>query len=212
MTKTIGEALVWMDAVLAGLPVGDGAVRPFVLPAHTALAAVRDHPLRANEPASGIAAAALMVSRAALVASPSDLAAAAQHLPDIADDLFGAARRWTENTLYPRTSPLPGERRRPATLERAIARISGSLDAASTLSVVLADDLGHLQSPAGDDLGPARHLRGVARWGWRTGREVGRRPGGHRVATGQELADPERRQHDEDRHEGGRPEPAASPN
>ena len=42
MTKTIGEALVWMDAVLAGLPVGDGAVRPFVLPAHTALAAVRD--------------------------------------------------------------------------------------------------------------------------------------------------------------------------
>jgi hypothetical protein len=107
------------------------------------LAAVGDHPLRANEPASGIAAAALMVSRAALVASPSDLAAAAQHLPDIADDLFGAARRWTENTLDPRTSPLPGERRRPATLERAIARISGSLDAASTLSVVLADDLGH---------------------------------------------------------------------
>ena len=107
------------------------------------LAAVRDHPLRANEPASGIATAALMVSRAALVAAPSDVAAAAQHLPDIADDLFGAARRWTENTLDRRTSPLPGERRQPATLERAIARVSGALDAASTLSVVLADDLGH---------------------------------------------------------------------
>ncbi len=46
MTKTIGEALGYVDAVLAGLQ-GTGAgpsagVQPFVLPAHTALAAVRD--------------------------------------------------------------------------------------------------------------------------------------------------------------------------
>lgn len=40
MTKTIGEALAFVDAVGA-VPVPDGVV-PFLLPAHTALAAVRD--------------------------------------------------------------------------------------------------------------------------------------------------------------------------
>jgi hypothetical protein len=84
-----------------------------------------------------------MVARTALFASSSDLSIAAQHLPDLADDLYGAARHWSDASLNARTPPLPGDRRRPATLERAIARTSASLDAAATLSVVLADEAGH---------------------------------------------------------------------
>jgi triosephosphate isomerase len=47
MTKTIGEALAFVDAV-AAVPVPDGVV-PLLLPAHTALAAVRDR-LPASSP------------------------------------------------------------------------------------------------------------------------------------------------------------------
>ena len=42
MTKTIGEARAWVDAVVAGIGPGVPGVQPFVLPAHTALAPVRD--------------------------------------------------------------------------------------------------------------------------------------------------------------------------
>jgi L-erythrulose 1-phosphate isomerase len=42
MTKTIAEALAWVDGVEDGLGTGVPGVTTFVLPAHTALAAVRD--------------------------------------------------------------------------------------------------------------------------------------------------------------------------
>lgn len=47
MTKTLGEARSWVDTVVSGLTTSGGTaapvgVQPFVLPAHTALANVRD--------------------------------------------------------------------------------------------------------------------------------------------------------------------------
>jgi len=107
------------------------------------LAALRDRPTTTDTCRPDITATSLMVARTALFASSRDLSIAAQHLPDLADDLYGAARHWSDASLDARTSSPPGDRRRPATLERAIARASGSLDAAATLSVLLADEAGH---------------------------------------------------------------------
>ena len=107
------------------------------------LAALRGRPTTTDTCCPDITATSLVVARMALFASSSDLSIAAQHLPDLADDLYGAARHWSDATLHARTSSLPGDRRRPASLERAIARVSRSLDAAATLSVVLADEAGH---------------------------------------------------------------------
>jgi L-erythrulose 1-phosphate isomerase len=50
MTKTIGEAQAWVDVVLEGLGTGVPGVRAFALPAHTALAAVRDRLALADAP------------------------------------------------------------------------------------------------------------------------------------------------------------------
>jgi hypothetical protein len=113
------------------------------LAVQASLAALRGRPTTTDTCRPDITATSLMVARTALFASSSDHSIAAQHLPDLADDLYGAARHWSDAIFNARTSPLPGDRRRPATLERAIARISGSLDAAATLSVVLADQAGH---------------------------------------------------------------------